>query len=38
MPWLRRAFTGLLPWRPGLIAGQFVRFEVDKMALGEIFL
>jgi hypothetical protein len=39
MPWLRRLVTGLSPQRPGFDPGSVhVRFVVDKVAVGQVFL
>jgi hypothetical protein len=39
VPWLRRLVAGLSPRRPGFYPGSFhVRFVVDKVALGQVFL
>jgi hypothetical protein len=38
VPWLRRLVAGLSPRRPGLDPGSvYVRFVVDKVALGQVF-
>jgi hypothetical protein len=39
VPWLRRLVAGLSPRRPGFDPGSVhVRFVVDKVALGQVFL
>jgi hypothetical protein len=39
LPWLRRLVAGLSPRRPGFDPGSvLVRFVVDKLALGQVFL
>ena len=39
VPWLRRLVAGLSPRRPGFDPGPVhVRFVVDKVALGQVFL
>jgi hypothetical protein len=39
MPLVRQFVTGLLPPRPGFMPGSFrVRFMVDKVTLGQVFL
>jgi hypothetical protein len=39
VPWLRRLVAGLSPRRPGLDPRSVhVRFVVDKVALGQVFL
>jgi hypothetical protein len=38
VPWLRRLAAGLPPRRPGFDPGSVhVAFEVDKVALGQVF-
>jgi hypothetical protein len=38
VPWLRRLAAGLSPWRCGFIfVSIYVRFVVDKVALGHVF-
>jgi hypothetical protein len=39
VPWLRELVAGLPPRRPGFASGSVhVRFMVDKVALGQVFL
>jgi len=38
-PWLRRLVAVLSPWRPAFAPGSvYVRFVVEKVALGQVFL